>query len=258
MTSAASRPVACRKCQQDNQVEFHESITSHDRHLHDRLVSGQLWKWSCAHCTYENVTHYPLLYHDMRVWCVIYYLDREITEDPNVIAQMVPAPEQLTALRRFNSTYRFRLCRTLDDFMEKIRILDAGLDDRAVEYVKLHRATDMTAQSRATVNARFERLTDGETKTLGFGLSSKTLEVPFPIYSDALEKINERLGKETDPESGFVIVDQSYIEERFREAVPKIKSASLPREEAATDMGSVVFGKSRRFDEARKPWWRVW
>ena len=250
MTIASSRSVACQKCRQDNQVEFHESIKSHDRQLHDKLISGQLWKWRCTHCTHENVSIYPLLYHDMRVWCLIYYLDRKITEDPNVIAQMVPAPEQLTALRRFNSTYRFRLCRTLDDFIEKIRILDAGLDDRAVEYLKL--------RNRAGVNGRFERLTDGETKILGFGTASKPLETPFSVYSDALVKIKEKFGDETDPASGFVIVDQTYIEERFREAVPKSKDAGAPREEAATDMGSVVFGKGKRFDEARKPWWRFW
>jgi hypothetical protein len=250
--------VACQKCRQDNQVEFHESITSHDRHLRDKLISGQLWKWRCRHCTHENRTLYPLLYHDMRVWCMIYYLDRGITEDPNIIAQMVPAPDQLTALRRFNSTYRFRLCRTLDDFMEKIRILDAGLDDRTVEYLKLHRAKDMKTQGPAAVNGRFDRLTDGETKTLGFGPPSQPLEIPLSTYSDALAKIKKRLGDETDPQSGFIIVDQSYIEERFREPVPKVKDTSAPREAAATDMGSVVFGKSWRFDEARKSWWRFW
>ncbi len=136
MTIASSRPVECQKCRQENQVEICESINSHDRHLRDKLMSGALWKWRCTHCTHENVTIYPLLYHDMRTWCLMYYLDREITEDPNVIARMVPAPDQLTALRRFNATYRFRLCRSLDDFIEKMRILDAGLDDRAVEYLK--------------------------------------------------------------------------------------------------------------------------
>jgi len=249
MTIASLPSVSCQKCRQDNQVEFHESINSHDRQLRAKLISGQLWQWRCTHCTHENRTLHPLLYHDMRVWCMIYYLDRGITEDPKIIAQMVPPPDQLTALRRFNSTYRFRFCRTLDDFMEKIRILDAGLDDRAVEYLKL--------RSRAGVNGRFERLTDGETKLLGFGPASKPLEIPFSVYSDALATIKEKFGDETDPASGFVIVDRSYVEERLQEAVPKRKDAGAPREEEATDMGSVVFGKSRRF-EARKPWWRFW
>ncbi len=258
MTIASSRPVACPKCRQENQVEIHESITSHDRHLRDRLMSGALWTWRCTPCGHDNATTYPLLYHDMRAWCLIYYLDREVTEDPNIIARMVPAPDQLTALRRFNATYRFRLCRTLDDLMEKLRLLDAGLDDRAVEYLKLRSRANANTQGLAMVHDRFERLTDGDAKTLCFGPPSKPLEIPFSAYSAGLAKIKERVGDETDPNSGFVIVDQAYAERRFPEAVPKAKVASAPREEAATDMGAVVFGKSRRFDEAGKPWWRFW
>ena len=253
MTIALSRPVACSKCRQENQVETNESITSHDRLLRDRLMSGALWTWRCTQCTHENRTIYPLLYHDMRAWCLIYYLDREITEDPDVIARMVPAPDQLTALRRFNATYRFRLCRTLDDFMEKIRLLDAGLDDRAVEHLKL----DASAKTQG-LDGRFERLTEGEPATLGFGPPSAPLEIPFSAYSAALAKIKERLGDETDPNSGFVVVDRSYIEQRFPEAVPKPQVASAPRESSATTMGAVVFGNGASSDTARKAWWRFW
>ena len=253
MTIASSRPVACEKCRQENQVEISESINSHDRLLREKLISGALWKWRCTQCGHDNVTIYPLLYHDMRTWCMIYYLDRDITEDPKIIARMVPAAEQLTALRRFNSTYRFRLCRSLDDFIEKIRILDAGLDDRAMEYMKL--------RDRTAMKGRFERLTDGEIKTLSFGpspSSSKPVEIPFAAYSDALAKIKERLGDDTDPNSGFVIVDRPYIEQRFPQAVPKTQDAAAPREARAATMGSVVFGKGTSLDEARKPWWRFW
>jgi hypothetical protein len=43
MTIASLRPVACQKCRQENQVETCDSINSHDRHLHDKLISGALW-----------------------------------------------------------------------------------------------------------------------------------------------------------------------------------------------------------------------
>ena len=261
MTPVSTRPIACQKCREHNQVEIYESINSHQTHLRDKLNSGELWKWRCTHCTHENATIYPLLYHDMRKWCLIYYLDRSITDDPKIIAQMVPAPDQLTALRRFNSTYRFRLCRSLDDFIEKVRILNAGLDDRAVEYLKRRsRANDMERE-RAAVNGRFERLTEGDIKTLDFGpspSSSKPSEIAFSTYSDALAMIKGRLADETDADSGFVVVDQSYIEQRFPEAAPKNKDASAPLGASAATMGSVVFGKGKPFDEPRKSRWRFW
>ena len=272
MTLPSSRSAACRKCGKDSQVEIYESINSHDRHLRDKLVSGALWRWRCKHCAHENISIYPLLYHDMRAWCMIYYLDRQVTEDPAVIRRMVPAAHQLTALRRFNLAYRFRLCRSLDDFIEKIRILDAGLDDRAVEYLKLRNrvfekaaktaANDMEkAPARAAMTARFERLIDGETRTLDFGPSppASRTQIAFPAYSDALAKIDERLGSQADVDTGFLVVDRSYIEERFPEAIPKSREeASAAAGEPPEDMGSVVFGKTRRLDERRRSWWRFW
>ncbi len=245
MTAPSSRPTQCPHCGYDNHVETYESINSHDRQLREKLLSGALWTWQCAKCAKDTSSLYPVLYHDMRSWCMIYYLDRQMTEDPRVIERMVPAADQLTALRRFNLNYRFRLCRSLEDFIEKLRILDADLDDRAVEYLKLTRF--------ANTNARFERLIGDDPKTLDFG----PVRCPFAAYSDAVAKTGERLGSEARAESGFIIVDREYIERRFSETAPK-PEAIAPRKGPSGDMGSVVFGKTRRADKSAKPWWRFW
>ena len=246
-TIAASRSAECKHCRRQNQVEVHESITSHSVQLREKLVSGEIWRWRCSHCAHENVGIYPLLYHDMRAWCLVYYLDRTITDDPNVVARMVPPPDQLTALRRFNASYRFRLCRSLDDFNEKLRVLEAGLDDRAVEFVK-HRMLD-----RAGQDTRFERL-DGETKALSFGPSVSP--IAYSAYADALAKIKKRLDDDLEASSGFLVVDRSYVAHRLADPVPKIKEPAA-RDAPAPSMGSIVFGKNGR-EEARKRWWRFW
>jgi hypothetical protein len=265
MTAPSPRPTQCPNCKHDNEVETYETITSHDRQLRERLVSGALWTWRCANCAKDTVSLYPVLYHDMRAWCMIYYLDRRMTDDPRIIERMVPAADQLTALRRFNANYRFRLCRSLDDFIEKIRILEAGLDDRAVEYLKC-------LDRWAAFNPRFERAVDGESKSLEFtmttrpqapGRGERSIELPYSAYADVLAKINERIGRAPDISSGFIIVDRSYVEERFPETVPKPPETSAPRTEPepmqpSGSMGSVVFGRAKYADDARKPWWRFW
>lgn len=261
MTAPSSRPTQCPHCGYDNHVETYESINSHDRQLREKLVSGALWTWRCAKCMRDTELLYPVLYHDMRSWCLIYYLDRQMTDDPRVIEKMVPAADQLTALRRFNLNYRFRLCRSLEDLIEKVRILDAGLDDRAVEYVK-------SRHSGVPLKTRFERLVDGEPKRLEFSITARSpcgprtevIPMAYSAYVDALANINERMGGEPDVASGFIIVDQSYIEERFPEFRPKRPepTAPTPAPQSAGDMGSVVFGKTRRAGDTQKPWWRVW
>ena len=261
MTAPSSRPTQCPHCGYDNHVETYESINSHDRQLREKLVSGALWTWQCAKCAKDTFSLYPVLYHDMRSWCMIYYLDRQMTEDPRVIEQMVPAADQLTALRRFNLNYRFRLSRSLDDLIEKVRLLDAGLDDRAVEYVKRR-------HSGVPSKTRFERLVDGDPKSLEFRITSHTpcgprtspVGVTYSAYMDALAKIRERMGGEPDVASGFIVVDQSYIVERFPEFRPKRPEPTAPTvtPQRAGDMGSIVFGRTRRTGDAQKPWWRFW
>lgn len=260
MTAPSPRPTQCPHCKHDNHVETYESINSHDRQLRERLLSGALWEWQCAKCAKKTVSLYPVLYHDMRSWCMIYYLDREMTDDPRVIERMVPAADQLTALRRFNLNYRFRLCRSLDDFIEKVRIIDAGLDDRAVEYSKALHAP-------VPFGTRFERSVDGEPKWLEFSLTARSpcgprtdpFAVTYSAYADALAKFKERMGSEPDIASGFIVVDQAYIEERFPENRPKRPEppAPTPTQQPDGDMGSVVFGKTRR-EASQKPWWRFW
>ena len=204
MTIASSRPVACRSAGRKIRSKSYESINSHDRHLHDKLSFGELWKWRCTHCGHDNVTIYPLLYHDMRMWCMIYYLDRADDRGPECHRPNGAGPDQLTALRRFNSTYRFRLCRSLDDFIEKIHILDAGLDDRAVEYLKLRSRTSAKCREgrvngdEAGSNADGWRIQDAGFWAVPIVLKAAS-EVAFSAYSDALAKIKERLGDETDP-----------------------------------------------------------
>jgi len=279
MTAPSSRPNQCPHCKHDNQVETYETITSHDRQLREKLVSGALWSWRCAICAKNTVSLYPVLYHDMRAWCMIYYLDRRTTEDPRIIERMVPASDQLTALRRFNANYRFRLCRSLDDFIEKIRIFEAGLDDRAVEYVKLRNRTraengpTLTANgarkmmTRISSEGRFERVLDGESKRLDFALSpflstpeerALHAEIAFSEYRDALAKVNERLGSQPDLHSGFLVIDQSYVEERFPEDHPKRHEPIAPNNQPAGNMGAVVFGKTQQSEEKRKSRWRFW
>jgi hypothetical protein len=261
MTAPSSRPTQCPHCGYDNHVETYESINSHDRQLCEKLLSGALWMWQCAKCGKHTFSLYPVLYHDMRSWCMIYYLDRQMTEDPRVIERMVPSADKLTALRRFNLNYRFRLCRSLEDFIEKLRILDAGLDDRAVEYLKLRNRSSMALEGR------FERLIDEEPKRLGFGLSPFSSapaermvrsEIAYPVYADALAKIKARFGSDPDVQSGFIVVDTSYIEQRFAEAKPATAQPRPGNDEPVGNMGSVVFGKMRRSHDARKPWWRFW
>jgi hypothetical protein len=279
MTLALTRPAKCPNCGHDNHVASYDSINSHDRQLRERLVTGALWSWRCVKCAKDTVTIYPVLYHDMRAPCMIYYLDRRITEDPRVIEKMVPGADQLTALRRFNLNYRFRLCRSLDDFIEKIRIFDAGLDDRAVEYLKLRHQNGMKKAAplasnavekmmvRVALEGRFERLAGEESRILDFGLSpfSSTpeermvrTEVAYPAYADAVAKIRERLGTEPDVHSGFIVVDASYIEERFPEGRPTPPQPTPESKETAGDMGSVVFGKTKQLRGTQKPWWRFW
>lgn len=75
----------------------------------------------CSHCGHKEAVWYPCLYHDMNRRFMVYYCD-----DPKI-----DVPRDLKG-----QGYLLRLTRMPEEFIEKILILEQGLDDRAIAMMK--------------------------------------------------------------------------------------------------------------------------
>jgi hypothetical protein len=119
--------VVCPGCAKPGQITVHTSVdVTADPTLKERLVRGRLSVFTCASCGREARIVHPLLYRDTARDLVV-QLDPEGTLD-------------VASLTANLGEARPRVCRLVRDgnaLIEKVRIDDAGLDDRVVEVMKL-------------------------------------------------------------------------------------------------------------------------
>jgi len=124
--------------------------------MKEKVLSGDLFRWTCPECGETFTVPYPMLYHDMTNKIMVYHLlQRNNSSDRNVMSLL-----RKTGLM---SDYTLRSCYSVDDFREKVAQLDAGLDDRILEFLKyyiLH--FDKSNQVPEGAELRFSRAVEDE------------------------------------------------------------------------------------------------
>ncbi len=116
----------CPYCKRSFEMEIYESIhAQQDPDLRERCLSGDLFRISCPHCKRDFMVQFPLVYIDNANHFVIWLSDQPL---PTVLEQ--------TAANLAHKRYILRRCTTLQEFSEKIQVLEDGIDDRLVELAK--------------------------------------------------------------------------------------------------------------------------
>ncbi len=118
--------VRCPRCGVEQNATLVQSINTRD-HPEDKdaLLRGELDVLTCE-CGKRTVLAANLLFHD---------------PDADYYCQVAPGGAQAVATAidafRANPSGRQRVVPSLDALVEKVKILDAGLDDRAIELAKV-------------------------------------------------------------------------------------------------------------------------
>jgi hypothetical protein len=152
MANEEKIPVQCPACGRGGEASAYPSLNPDaDPELKDRLMTGDLFSWKCPACgTATVIPAYPFFYHDMREGLMILCADHAHAPGIRELIPLLPPAMECAPLadigvkfaqmvgRRGMTVegYRFRVVRGWEDLQEKIRILEAGLDDRAVEWEK--------------------------------------------------------------------------------------------------------------------------
>lgn len=109
----------CSKCGQPHDVEYYASVDAQaSPELKEKLLSGELFTWTCPHCGTLNLASYPFLYHDPQNQLML------VLTQASMNAEGLP------------EGYHGRIVRSVGELIEKIKIFDAGLDDVVVEMCK--------------------------------------------------------------------------------------------------------------------------
>lgn len=136
-------PVKCPKCGENSEFSGYRCISATEENkMKDKLLSGTMFKHICPKCQANINVEHSFIYHQPEDALLFHYVVED-EEMKNVIKTFTEPDEEqkkfVTALAKEYTIVRITRKRAL--LLEKIAIYDAGLDDRAVELIKVFAAS---------------------------------------------------------------------------------------------------------------------
>lgn len=135
MSKCNTNEVSCPECgNKQNFTTWSNIIADLDPSLKEKILTGELFTFTCEKCGKKFPITYPCLYHDMDKHLFVYLTtDMDSVEEMNKI--LLDSPETFEIQSR--QGYIYRAVATVNEMAEKIMIHDMKLDDRVIEIIKM-------------------------------------------------------------------------------------------------------------------------
>ncbi|QHI68323.1 CpXC domain-containing protein [Tichowtungia aerotolerans] len=138
MSAQKTYPIRCPQCGHKQNVELYDSINvAQQPELKKALFENRLNRVECSDCEASFRIDKPLLYHDSDRNILIHWMpDTGVTRD-EILDEFDKAMEELrNALPEGMEQPRVRLVFDRVELVELIFMMEAGMDERVVEYIK--------------------------------------------------------------------------------------------------------------------------
>ena len=179
-----------------------------DPELKARLLDRSLVTFHCEKCNHTVGVNQGLLYHDMdrRVMIMLGCQSPDEAESPEPL------------LQKFQAEYSLRLVGSMNELIEKVLLIDADLDDRAVEMFKVALMTNIEESQRGDNPALFFSgiyANDESDEQIEFALvneaSTKAVSVPFEkVYHRFVDEFCKHLPTTVSECGRWLRVDRDY------------------------------------------------
>lgn len=199
--------IECPKCGKQGKKKTQSRIKlSKNPKAREQILDGSLFKWECPECKESFFMQAPFLYNDDENRFMVYFI-------PGFKERSYKIPTVIKTLNDYDTDSSvLRIAPSFVELVEKIRILEAGLDDRVVESVKLL-YSNMHAQDKGekVFSMVFESCEENGDMHFGVYLEDKDFEAVLPqsVYDLAIIDISPMFGG--DPEDEFIVVDQTWL-----------------------------------------------
>lgn len=194
MSLNSKQSVRCPKCGQLSEVTVWNSITVKDSgDLKADLLAGKINMFHCPSCSHAALMPTPMLYHDEENLLMFSFSP---TNDP-VLKQQLYENVQKSSRESGEldklSGYNLRFITDYNELLEKILIFDNGLNDKAIEVIKLMILSQDIEKSQQR-NCRFGKVENGAIEFMISDFienkvytSSVPVETYTTIYNNLLE-----------------------------------------------------------------------
>lgn len=138
MSKQHRETIACPVCKAQGEATIWTSINNKlNPNEANELLHGNLFEFTCPSCGGSTELCYPCLFHDMEQHAMIQYAPdasqaKKMAADLDKLLEHGPLQHMVN-----EASYRYRIVFNHNDLREKARIFHDGLDDRAIEVIKL-------------------------------------------------------------------------------------------------------------------------
>lgn len=181
---------------------------SEGHELREEVLSGSYFEWECPSCGKRYFYDDVFLYNDDIKRFMVYYV-------PGFDGQSFDVPTALKTDDAYDTKSSvLRVAADFVSFIEKIRILEEGLDDRAIEAIK---TVYSSVHSESGGDKIYDMIFDetGESGTLCFSVFLEdedfAVDIPRAAYEQTVRDFSS-LFCEPD-EKRFLRIDQKWLKE---------------------------------------------
>lgn len=211
----------CCQCGKAHELQTYGSINvSETPDLKEKVRDGSLFIWECPDCGARNLLRTELLYHDPEKKLMVWLLP----EGARAAEQIDSLGERLSAIADQLDGYTLRRVSDVGSLIEKVNIVDTGLEDVVIEMCKYVTKLELCekAAEKATeiMNApfKFYRMQGADNEIVfSFPLDGNMqgINIGFNVYEDC----NGILGRNPaalESVSGFSKIDADWLARFFR------------------------------------------
>lgn len=160
MSINLKQSVKCPKCEQMSDVTVWSSITVKDSiDLKNDLLAGKINMFKCPSCEHTALMPHPMLYNDEDKRLIISFTPvNDPTLKEQLFSEIRESSKNSGELDKFDG-YNMRFITDYNELLEKILIFDNGLNDKAIEVIKLMILSQEVDKSEQRV-CRFGKVCD--------------------------------------------------------------------------------------------------
>ncbi len=202
-----SQELTCPSCAAVGSREIQKRICIRN-HMHSKpdILSGSFFEWECPGCKERFFITSPFLYNDSAHQFMVYYI-------PDFSEREYPIPTLFKTKKEYDTqASTLRIAANYVDFIEKIRIFEAGLSDRVIETVKmLYSKLTLQETNELVYSMVFEHQDDERNLHFAVFLENNDFEtvVPLAAYEKTISDFAQLFTKEANDK--FVVVDRQWV-----------------------------------------------
>lgn len=210
MSSKTQVKLQCPHCGNAGFVDVYKSVNvSNDPELREKVFCSSLNILKCEKCANETIVNAPVLYHDMEHFFMIQY---DFTIQDRIIPKTFKNFPFMKGM--LGQNYNLRWVLDYETLLEKILILESGVDDRLVEILRREIEPSIEGYPDPKSQLQFSELKKKDNQSyVDFTTPSFPGSLFTPEY--CLEQIKEEFGPYLDsPENNlWLLVDRVYAKQ---------------------------------------------